>query len=154
MGCGVVVPLASGVCSLVGHLDSGASVGSWWEGLVSTLWWMNLCLVSLMGGAALESVFWGVCDLVWLYTGCLLISGAVFLSCWLFEKIPWGLFYQCHCPHGEPQTTPFFPEGPPTPLGRSLYLLWAICRQLKLWPGPTPTCTCPQSWFRYSTVAV
>lgn len=62
MGCGVVVPLASGVCSLVAQLDSGASVGSWWEGLVSTLWWMKLCLVPLMGGAALESVFWGVCE--------------------------------------------------------------------------------------------
>ena len=62
MGCGIVVPLASGVCSLVGQLDSGASVGSWWEGLVSTLQRVKLCLVSLMGGAALESVFWGVCE--------------------------------------------------------------------------------------------
>ena len=85
MGCGSVVPLASGVCSLVGQLDSGASVGSWWEGLVSTLQRVKLCLVSLMGGAALESVFWGVCEFSMIL---LLRSGAVLLSCWLFGKIP------------------------------------------------------------------
>ena len=81
MGCGIIVPLASRVCSLVCQLDSGASVGFWWEGLVFTLWWVKLCLVPLMGGAALESVFWGGCEFS---VTLLLISGAVFLSHLLF----------------------------------------------------------------------
>ena len=34
-------------------------------------------------------------------------------------SIPWGLHYQCPCPHSELQPTFASPWGPPRPLGRS-----------------------------------
>ena len=52
---------------------------------------------------------------------------------------------KCPCSHSEPQPIHASPGGPPIPLGRSLDLLWALWDQLRHWPGPTHTCTCPQS---------
>ena len=56
-----------------------------------------------------------------------------------------GLTCQCPCSHSEAQPIPACPGSPPVLLGRSLDLLWALWGQLRLWPGPTPACTCPQS---------
>ena len=36
---------------------------SWWEGLVPTLWWLELGLVPLVGRAVSRGVFLGVCEL-------------------------------------------------------------------------------------------
>lgn len=52
---------------------------------MSTLRWVKLRLVPLMGGAALESAFWGGCEFSMTSP---LISGAAFLSCWLFGATP------------------------------------------------------------------
>ena len=57
----------------------------------------------------------------------------------------WGLRCQCPCPHSEPRPAPTSPGGPPVSQGRCLDLLWARWGPLRLWRGPTPTCTCPQS---------
>ena len=57
----------------------------------------------------------------------------------------WVLCCQFPFPHSEPQPTSASTGGPPIPLGRSLVPLWALKRQLRLLPGWTPMCTCPQN---------
>ena len=57
----------------------------------------------------------------------------------------WGLPCQCPCSLNEPEPIPTSPGGPPIPLDWSLDLLWALWGQLRLWPGPLPVCTCPES---------
>ena len=48
------------------------------------LWWVELSFLPLMGRAASNGVFWSACELSMTLSSCLLMGGAVFLSCWLF----------------------------------------------------------------------
>ena len=57
----------------------------------------------------------------------------------------WSLLCQCSYSLSEPWPTPTSPGGPLIHLGRSLDMLWALWGWLRLWSGPPPTCTCPQS---------
>ena len=59
----VVVPVASGVCPLVGEVHPRACAGFLWEGQMPVLLWVELGLVPLMGRAVSRSVFQGCCEL-------------------------------------------------------------------------------------------
>ena len=54
-GCRIVVPLASGVCPLVGEVRPGACAGFLVEG-TGALWWAELGLVLLVGRAVSGTV--------------------------------------------------------------------------------------------------
>ena len=54
--CRVIAPLACDFCLLVGEADPGVYVGFLVKELVPAQWWMELCLVSLVGRAMSRSV--------------------------------------------------------------------------------------------------
>ena len=66
------------------RLAQGLVQASWWEGLKPVLWWVELSFSPLMGRAMSDGAFWGICELSTAQAACLLMSGAVFLSCQLF----------------------------------------------------------------------
>ena len=49
-----------------------------------------------------------------------------------------------HCFH-KATSAKSLKSGPRTAVVTHLDLLWELCRQLRPWPGPTPTCMCPPS---------
>ena len=49
-----------------------------------------------------------------------------------------------HCFHKSTSTDPL-KSGPGTAVVMHLAPRWELWRQLRPWPGPAPTCTCPQS---------
>ena len=57
IGYRIVIPLTSGVCSLVGEFGPGACAGFVVEG-TGALWWVELGLV-LIEGRAVSGMCWG-----------------------------------------------------------------------------------------------